>query len=105
MSTISHDGETRGLVAGKTVFDYADELEVEVPTSCYRNGRCHECTVEITAGMEALSARSEAESFLKSNYRLACQAVIERGDIDIAFAPLRRRPRILTLSRDGAAVA
>ncbi len=53
--------------------------------------------VEITAGMEALSAPSEPESFLRGGYRLACQAVIERDDVDIAFAPLRRRPRILTL--------
>ena len=49
MSAISHDGETRTVVAGKTIFDYADELAVEVPTSCFRNGRCHECMVEITA--------------------------------------------------------
>ena len=94
--TVSHDGKTQPLSAGMTLFDCADELAVEVPTSCQRNGRCHECVVEVTGGDEALSARSEAEGFLRAPYRLACQAVIERDDIDVAFAPLRRRPRILT---------
>ena len=94
--TVSHDGRTEPLSAGMTLFDCADELAVEVPTSCQRNGRCHECVVEVTGGDEALSARSEAEGFLRPPYRLACQAVIERDDIDVAFAPLRRRPRILT---------
>ena len=94
--TVSHDGKTQPLSAGMTLFDCADELAVEVPTSCLRNGRCHECVVEVTGGDEALSARSDAEGFLRAPYRLACQAVIERDDIDVAFAPLRRRPRILT---------
>ena len=94
--TVSHDGKTQPLSAGMTLFDCADELAVEVPTSCQRNGRCHECVVEVTGGDEALSARSDAEGFLRAPYRLACQAVIERDDIDVAFAPLRRRPRILT---------
>ena len=94
--TVSHDGKTQPLSAGMTLFDCADELAVEVPTSCQRNGRCHECVVEVTGGDEALSAPNDAEGFLRAPYRLACQAVIERDDIDVAFAPLRRRPRILT---------
>ena len=98
MSAISHGGERRALGLGKTIFDYADELAVEVPTSCHRTGHCHECVVEVRRGMESLSPRNETESFLRGNYRLACQAVIERDDSDIEFAALRRRPRILTLS-------
>ncbi len=105
MSTISHDGESRPVVGGKTLFDYADELSLEVPTSCHRNGRCHECVVEVTGGLEALSPPSEAESFLRGNYRLACQAAITRDDVDVTFAPLRRRPRILMLSRPRTEVA
>ena len=101
-ATISHDGETRPLAIGKTVFDYADELAVEVPTSCHRNGRCHECVVDVGQGGDALSARTDAESFLRGSYRLACQAMIERDDLDVVFAPLRRRPRILTLGESSA---
>ena len=93
--TVSHDGKTQPLSAGMTLFDCADELAVEVPTSCQRNGRCHECVVEVSAGEGALCARTEAESFLRPPYRLACQALVERDDIDVTFAPLRRRPRIL----------
>ena len=100
MSTISHDGQVQSLELGKTIFDFADDLAVEVPTSCGRNGKCHECVVEIISGMEALNAASEPESFLRGNYRLACQAVVERPDTEIHFAPLRRQPRILTLGQN-----
>jgi uncharacterized 2Fe-2S/4Fe-4S cluster protein (DUF4445 family) len=95
MAIIVHDNQKRDLVSGKTIFDYADDLKVQVPTSCGRAGICHECVVEIKHGMEALSPRGEAESFLRDNYRLACQAWIENPDIDIQFSPLRRRPKIL----------
>ena len=94
--TVTHDGKKHPLAAGKTIFDYADELAVQVPTSCYRTGQCHECIVEIKEGMEALRPRNEAESFLRENYRLACQAVVKDADVDIAFSPVRRTPKILT---------
>ena len=63
MGTISHDGEVRALARGKTVFDYADELAVRVATSCGRAGTCHECVVQVEAGMEALCGRTDAERF------------------------------------------
>ena len=103
--TVSHDGKTEPLAVGMTLFDCADELAVEVPTSCQRNGRCHECVVEVSAGDDALCARTEAEGFLRAPYRLACQAMVERDDIDVAFAPLRRRPRILVRAHPDAAGA
>ena len=96
MSTITHDRAVRELVAGRTIFEYADELSVEVPTSCQRNGRCHECVVEIRRGMAALSSPSDAESFLRGDFRLACQAKVISDECDVEFAALRRRPRILT---------
>lgn len=96
--SISHDGESSSLVAGRTIFDYADDLAVQVPTSCERTGSCHECIVEITKGMDALSDKTDVETFLRENYRLACQATVENADVDIEFAPLRRTPKILTLS-------
>ena len=98
--TITHDGTKRKLTAGKTVFDYADELAVQVPTSCFRTGQCHECIVEIRQGMAALRSRNEAESFLRENYRLACQAVVVDPDVDIQFSPLRRKPKILSLTQE-----
>ena len=95
-ATMRHDDQSRPLQVGKTVFDYADELNVRVPTSCGRTGICHECVVEIKEGLSSLSQRSEAEAFLSGNYRLACQAVVDRSDQDIEFVLLRRTPKILT---------
>lgn len=95
MSEVRHGGESRPAQTGKTVFDYADELAVEVPTSCRRTGQCHECVVEIASGMESLCAPTAAEGFLRENYRLACQARIVSLDSPLEFAALRRRPRIL----------
>ena len=96
MGTISHDGKRKELAAGRTIFDYADELAVQVPTSCGRTGHCHECVVEIRRGMDALRPRNEVESFLREDYRLACQAVVEDDRADIEFSPLRRKPQILS---------
>lgn len=95
-ATISCDGKVYQLTPGKTVFDYADDLAVQVPTSCFRTGQCHECIVEIKSGMDSLRPPNEAEAFLRENYRLACQSVVLDVDQDIEFAPLRRSPRILT---------
>ena len=94
--TITCDGKVYQLTPGKTVFDYADDLAVQVRTSCFRTGQCHECIVEIKRGMDSLQPPNEAEAFLRDNYRLACQAVVLDVDEAIEFTPLRRTPRILT---------
>ena len=94
--TITCDEKVYQLTPGKTIFDYADDLTVQVPTSCFRTGQCHECIVEIKRGMDSLRPPNEAEAFLGDNYRLACQAIVLDIDKDIEFAPLRRTPRILT---------
>jgi uncharacterized 2Fe-2S/4Fe-4S cluster protein (DUF4445 family) len=83
------------VTVGRALFDYADDLAVAVPASCQRSGRCHECVVEVLVGADALSARTTAEDFLPTGYRLACQAVIARPAIDVEFAVLRRTLRIL----------
>ena len=83
----------------KTLFELADERGIEVPASCDRSGKCHECIVEVHDGMQTLSPRSEAESFLQGSFRLACQAVAVQPDRDIEFTPLLRRPQILTQGR------
>lgn len=89
-----HGGHRVPLVPGRTLFDAADELELVVPASCRRSGRCHECIVEVTAGSGALAAPDAEEAFLRPGYRLACRAVVERDDQDVEFAVLRRRLRI-----------
>ena len=93
-----HNQTTLPLEAGKTLFDYADDLAVRVPTSCNRNGECHECIVEVRQGMDALDPLADTEAFLRDNYRLACQATVVDIEADIEFNILRRQPRILTES-------
>ena len=56
--------------------------------------------VEIAKGEEALCPKTEAEAFLKDNYRLACQAEVVDLDAEVEFVPLRRAPQILTLSQE-----
>ena len=96
MAPLHHAGRELELVAGRTIFDYADSLSVRVPTSCGRSGECHECIVEVRSGMEGLTPPTESELFLRGSYRLACQAAVTNVDAEIEFAVLRRQPRILT---------
>src|SRR5579871_6129420 len=96
MATVSSGGDTCEVEAGATLFDSADRLGVRVPTSCNRQGTCHECIVEVARGMDSLEPRTAAESFLREKYRLACQATVADAVAQIEFAPLSRRPKILT---------
>ena len=85
-----------GAVIGvTTLFDLADDRGVRLATSCGRHGDCHECIVTVTQGAAALTPRTEAESFLDGDYRLACQAEINDRQAEISFEPLLRTPRIL----------
>ena len=95
MAFLFFEGKKLPLTPEKTIFDYADELQVRVPTSCGRSGECHECIVEITRGMEALSPPTPAESFLRDRYRLACQARAVNPATDVVLKLLKRRPQIL----------
>ncbi|MEE8436165.1 MAG: ASKHA domain-containing protein [bacterium] len=98
MAWLIHDGGKVELSSGKTLFDHADLLQVRVPTSCRRNGECHECIVEIRRGMDALSQRAAPETFLGEGFRLACQATVVAAKNDVEFALSQRQPRILTES-------
>jgi len=102
MAWIRHGGEVHELAAGKTIFDFADELAVRVPSSCGRQGSCHECVVEVKAGARALEPPTAPESFLRSPFRLACQARVADASEDIEFTLLERHPKILTATRGAA---
>lgn len=68
---------------GRTIFDHAEELGVQIPTSCRKQGKCKECIVEITSGQDALSPPLPAEAHLQGNFRLACcaQLITENGEV------------------------
>jgi uncharacterized 2Fe-2S/4Fe-4S cluster protein (DUF4445 family) len=82
-------------IVGRTLFDDADDLSMAMPASCQRSGRCHECVVEVVAGAASLNSPTEAESFLRPPFRLACQAAVTSVNEAIEFRPLRRRLRIV----------
>lgn len=83
-------------------------MGIKVPTSCRKQGKCKECLVEISAGMERLSAKSPEESHLKENFRLSCRCrlasdtgvvrchTMRRGEMSIErhalLLPAQRQP-------------
>ncbi|MCP4385126.1 MAG: DUF4445 domain-containing protein [Hyphomicrobiales bacterium] len=61
---------------GQSLFDYAEQIGVVVPTSCRKQGKCRECLVEIVAGEEYLSEPTPEEGHLQGAFRLACRCRI-----------------------------
>ena len=61
---------------GPSLFDCAEALGIKVPTSCRKQGKCKECLVEISEGMELLSPRAPEEAHLGQNFRLSCRCKI-----------------------------
>ena len=78
------------VAPGKTLFEYAEELEVKVPTSCRKQGKCKECMVEITEGEELLSERTDKEKHLKDAFRLSCCCKIESQQGMVRCHTMRR---------------
>jgi uncharacterized 2Fe-2S/4Fe-4S cluster protein (DUF4445 family) len=94
---VTCNGKPCAAQVGMSLIDHADDVDVPVPSSCGRVGICHDCIVQIANGDEALSARTEHESFLGEGYRLSCQAVLQRTAPQVDFSLLRRLPKILTV--------
>ena len=95
MATVTIAGRATPPVPGKSLFTYADELGVRVPSSCPRDGSCRECIVEVTEGADALSERTGLESFLSGGFRLACQARTCAAAGNIVVNVLRRERQIV----------
>jgi uncharacterized 2Fe-2S/4Fe-4S cluster protein (DUF4445 family) len=95
MATVSINGKRMEAVLGRTLFECADGLDVRIPSSCPRDGTCHECIVQVLSGMDALGPPTENESFLAGGFRLACQARIRTADQDVVAASLKRQRQIL----------
>jgi uncharacterized 2Fe-2S/4Fe-4S cluster protein (DUF4445 family) len=72
-ATITVDGLTATAEVGTTLFDFAESLGITVPTSCYKQGKCRECLLEIESGSELLSPIAPQESHLGGKFRLACR--------------------------------
>ena len=114
-----NDRTAETIAPGASLFDLAESLGIQVPTSCLKNGTCKECIVEVTEGMEALSSHTMPEAHLQGRFRLACQTrviapagvvkchTMRRGHMRIerhAFGlPVSDRPMTLepAVTRDG----
>ena len=88
--TLSINGTSIETSSGSSIFDLAERVNVQVPTSCQKNGKCKECIVEVIAGMELLSAPTPQESHLKDKFRLSCQARVIGNDGAITCHTMRR---------------
>jgi len=85
--TLTVNGHRIDVPAGVSIFSAAEHAGVRVPTSCVTQGKCKECIVEITRGMELLSHPTDFEKHLdlrNSRFRLSCQCrvVAEEGNVD-----------------------
>ncbi len=74
----------------RSLFERAEALGIDVPTSCRKQGKCKECMLEITAGMELLSPPTQAEAHLRGRFRLACQTFVAGTEGAVHCHTLRR---------------
>lgn len=88
--TLIINGRSIAADAGKSVFDHAEQLGIDVPTSCRKQGKCKECMVEVVEGMDDLSSAAEPERHLKGNFRLACQTCVTAANGHVRCHTMRR---------------
>ena len=88
--TLTINGQSIQATDGRSLFDYAEALGIDVPTSCRKLGKCKECMVEVVEGMSALSALAEPERHLKGNFRLSCQTTVTATEGHIRCHTMRR---------------
>ncbi|HVO72852.1 MAG TPA: ASKHA domain-containing protein [Ignavibacteriaceae bacterium] len=84
---------------GLYLHEYAERFGIHVPTSCNRQGKCKECLVEISEGMELLSQPAPQEMHLlnktgipgtNNKFRLSCRTQIIKDSGVIRCSTLRR---------------
>jgi uncharacterized 2Fe-2S/4Fe-4S cluster protein (DUF4445 family) len=77
-------------MSGLSLFDHAERLGIDVPTSCRKQGKCKECMVEVVEGMDCLSPLSELEQHLKGKFRLSCQSYVTAETGQVRCHTMRR---------------
>jgi uncharacterized 2Fe-2S/4Fe-4S cluster protein (DUF4445 family) len=91
--TLTVNGHRIAAPAGLSLFTLAGQAGVRVPTSCVTQGKCRECVVEVTRGIELLSSPTELERHLDARdgrFRLSCQCRIDADAGDVACHTMRR---------------
>src|SRR4029450_4603147 len=92
--TLRVNGHSVPVPAGVSLFTAAEQAGIRVPTSCVTPGKCKECVVEITQGMELLTAPTEFEKHLdvKARFRLSCPCRVAAGTGEVEFPQVRPGP-------------
>ena len=88
--TLTINGQPIEALSGLSLFDHAEGLGIDVPTSCRKQGKCKECMVEVVEGMDCLSALSEPEKHLKGKFRLSCQSYVTATSGQVRCHTMRR---------------
>ncbi len=88
--TLIINGESIEARSGLSLFEHAESLGIDVPTSCRKQGKCRECMVEVVEGMSALSAMTEPERHLKGKFRLSCQTCVTATSGQVRCHTMRR---------------
>jgi uncharacterized 2Fe-2S/4Fe-4S cluster protein (DUF4445 family) len=88
--TLTINGESIEARSGQSLFEHAESLGIDVPTSCRKQGKCRECMVEVVEGMSALSAMTEPERHLKGKFRLSCQTLVTAASGQVRCHTMRR---------------
>src|SRR5271166_5399330 len=88
--TLTINGQSIEATDARSLFDYAEAMGVDVPTSCRKQGKCKECMVEVVEGMDALSPIAEPERHLKGNFRLSCQTCVIAAKGHVRCHTMRR---------------
>ena len=91
MVAVTINGQTTQAAEGTSLFDCAESLGIQVPTSCRKQGKCKECIVEVAEGIEGLSEPTEQERHLRGNFRLSCQARVLADESVCPTIPEHRR--------------
>ncbi len=88
--TLTINGQSTKAEPDRSLFDHAEAMDIDVPTSCLKQGKCKECMVEVVEGMEALSPATDAERHLKGNFRLSCQTFVTGASGRVRCHTMRR---------------
>ena len=84
------NGASTEAAPGVSLFDCAERIGVRVPTSCQKQGKCKECIVEVTGGMDCLSALGDAERHLGGVFRLSCSTKVAAFNGTVTCHTMRR---------------